>query len=87
MSAADIVLPASTKKAENVHRFTQVIAAAFSNDALNRYILLGRESHPDHPKLAQFDSRVQHWLPLVTTRAEKGGILVEAHDWAAVALW
>ncbi|KIW72039.1 hypothetical protein PV04_00263 [Phialophora macrospora] len=72
---------------EDVARFAQVIVAAFSNDALNRYLFLGRESRPDHPKLSQPDLRVEFWLPLITTRHKGGGILVQTYDYAAVALW
>jgi hypothetical protein len=72
---------------EDVARFAQVIGAAFSNDALNRYLFLGRESQPDHPKLSQPDLRVEFWLPLITTRHKNGGVLVQTYDFAAVALW
>ncbi|OCT54501.1 hypothetical protein CLCR_00919 [Cladophialophora carrionii] len=72
---------------EDVPRFAQVICAAFSNDALNRYLFLGRESRPDHPKLTQHDLRVEFWIPLITDRYRNGGILVQTYDFAAVALW
>ncbi|OAP62385.1 hypothetical protein AYL99_04588 [Fonsecaea erecta] len=72
---------------QDLHKFAQVIAAAFSNDALNRYLSMGRESHPDHPKLANLDHRVQYWLPHIKTRFENGGILIHTFDWAGVALW
>lgn len=75
------------KDEADVLKFAQVIAAAFSNDALNRYIYLGRESRPDHPKLAQPELRVQYWLPLIRSRLEAGGILLQIYDYSAVALW
>ncbi|EXJ80278.1 hypothetical protein A1O1_08420 [Capronia coronata CBS 617.96] len=68
-------------------KFTSVIAAAFADDALNRYIFLGRESRPGHPKLSQPELRLQYWLPHIRSRLEGGGILLQTHDWAAVALW
>ncbi len=71
-----------------VPRFAGVIAAAFANDALNRYLFLGRESRPDHPKLDDVDLRVQqHWLPTIQSRFDKGAVLIHTLDWAAVALW
>ncbi|KAH0836125.1 hypothetical protein AYO21_02765 [Fonsecaea monophora] len=79
--------PTPVSEEEDVHKFAQVIAAGFANDALNRYLFLGRDSRPDHPKLADFNNRVQHWLPLIKARFENGGILVHTFDWAGVALW
>lgn len=75
------------RREEDLRKFAEVIAAAFSQDALNRYLFLGRESRPDHPKLLQFDARVEHWLTLITARFHGGAILAQTHDWAAVALW
>ncbi|KIX95940.1 uncharacterized protein Z520_08195 [Fonsecaea multimorphosa CBS 102226] len=78
---------ATVNEEEDLLKFAHVIAAAFSNDALNRYLFLGRESHPDHPKLAHFDNRVQYWLPHIRSRFENGGILIQTFDYAGVALW
>ncbi|KIX03053.1 uncharacterized protein Z518_06603 [Rhinocladiella mackenziei CBS 650.93] len=77
----------TVQRDEDVSKFAQVIAAAFANDTLNRYMFLGRESRPDHPKLSQTDLRVAFWQPLMASRFEKGGILVQTYDWAGVALW
>ncbi|KAL2414150.1 hypothetical protein ABEF95_004986 [Exophiala dermatitidis] len=75
------------KDEQEITRFAEVIAAAFANDALNRYIYLGRESRPDHPKFNNFQERVQYWVSLIRRRFEAGGILLHTYDWAAVALW
>ena len=72
---------------EDVRKFAQIIATAFSNDYLNRYLFLGRESRPDHPKLTDSDLRTDFWLPAITNRFKGGAVLVQTHDWAAVALW
>ncbi|OQU97070.1 hypothetical protein CLAIMM_03072 [Cladophialophora immunda] len=88
MAAVALGCTATTVHGEDgLHKFAHVIAAAFSNDALNRYLFLGRESQPDHPKLANFDHRVQYWLPHIKTRFENGGILIQTFEWAGVALW
>lgn len=86
---SDTLVPshAVVESPEEVDKFARVIAAAFSNDALNRYLFLGLESRPDNPKLGEFDLRVQHWLPIVQTRFEKGALLIHTFDWAAAALW
>ncbi|EXJ86487.1 hypothetical protein A1O3_03438 [Capronia epimyces CBS 606.96] len=77
----------AVKEEGDVVKFAEVIAAAFSNDAINRFIFLGRESRPDHPKLRDPGLRVQYWLPLIRSRLEGGGILLHTYDWAGVALW
>ncbi|KAK4943429.1 hypothetical protein LTR10_016920 [Elasticomyces elasticus] len=86
--AARVAAPfARITKVEELENFARVIAGAFSNDALNRFIFLGRESRPDHPKLDDSEGRVQYWLPIVKSRFETGAILIQSSDWAAVALW
>jgi hypothetical protein len=86
--AAKVIAPYTrVTEANELRKFAQVIAGAFSNDAVNRFIFLGRESRPDHPKLTQFEERVQYWLPVVQTRFETGAILIQTSDWAAAALW
>lgn len=72
---------------EELVNFAQVLAGAFSNDRLSRYLYLGRESRPDHPKNSQHDERVRYWLPAVQSRFEKDSLLLQSFDWAAVALW
>jgi hypothetical protein len=72
---------------KDLQKYAQVIAAAFSNDTLNRYLLLGRESRPDHPKLSQFDLRVEFWMPMITRNFKHGAILVQTCDWTGVAMW
>jgi hypothetical protein len=71
----------------DIPKFAAIIAAAFSQDALNRYLFLGRESNPEHPKIQSLEFRTKYWEAIVQPRFESGAILVESHDWAAIALW
>jgi hypothetical protein len=73
--------------ASDLSQFASIIAAAFSQDALNRYLFLGRESNPEHPKIQSLEFRTKYWEAIVQPRFENGAILVESHDWAAIALW
>ena len=84
-----VVAPfARVTKPDEVVRFAQVLCSAFSNDPLNRYLFLGRESRPDHPKLADdAEEKLEYWLPGTRKRFEKGSVLVQSSNWAAVALW
>lgn len=74
-------------KQEELVNFAQVLARAFANDKLGRYLYLGRESRPDHPKLSQHEDRVRYWLSAVQSRFEKESLLLQSLNWAAVALW
>jgi hypothetical protein len=81
---------ARVTKQDEVVRFAQVLCSAFSNDPLNRYLFLGRESRPDHPKLladVHAERRLEYWLPGILKRFERGEVLVQSSNWAAVALW
>ncbi|KAK5228328.1 hypothetical protein LTR47_000346 [Exophiala xenobiotica] len=81
---------ARVTKQDEVVRFAQVLCSAFSNDPLNRYLFLGRESRPDHPKLladAHDGDRLEYWLPGILKRFKNGEVLVQSSNWAAVALW
>ena len=73
--------------ASEIPRFASLIAKGFSQDALNRYLYLGRESNPKHPNLQKPEIRVKYWETVVQSRFESGAILVESHDWAAIAIW
>lgn len=87
MALCPPVTATPVKSAAELPKFVNVIAEAFSDDALTRYLRLGLESRPDHPKLQSLDFGAQYWAPIVQTRFEQGGILLQANDFEAVALW
>ncbi|KAJ4349333.1 uncharacterized protein N0V89_007947 [Didymosphaeria variabile] len=60
-----------------IPRFAAIVAAAFSQDALNRYLFMGRESNPEHPKIQTLDDRKKYWEAIIQPRFEGGAILVE----------
>ncbi|KAL1610719.1 hypothetical protein SLS60_002389 [Paraconiothyrium brasiliense] len=70
-----------------IPRLAAIVAAGFSQDALNRYLFMGRESNPEHPKIQTLDDRKKYWEAIIQPRFEGGAILVESHDWAVVGLW
>lgn len=70
-----------------IPRVAAIVAAAFSEDALNRYLFMGRASNPDHPKIQSLEFRTAYWETIIQPRFESGAILVESLDWAAVAIW
>ncbi|KAF8853230.1 hypothetical protein BDZ45DRAFT_629291 [Acephala macrosclerotiorum] len=71
---------------EYADRVADVIAEAFADDALNRAAVLSSDSLPKDAKIPKA-RRVKHFLPSIRTRVALGAHLVEAGDWAAVALW
>ncbi|EFX04908.1 hypothetical protein CMQ_5170 [Grosmannia clavigera kw1407] len=67
--------------------FAQVISVSFSDDPLHRYVLMGSESHPGHPKLHTPGFQEENWLATMRSRFEGGGLLLQSYNWAAVAVW
>lgn len=71
---------------EYVEKFTGVAAAAFAADPFTRRFI----SENDNLQAAAIltPSRLyEHFLPLIKGSAESGAELVEAGDWAGIALW
>lgn len=61
-----------------------VMYGAFQDDPLTLYVLLDKESRPDHPKLAQGPDMMQF---LMETMFDAGAVMLQSCDWAAVAIW
>lgn len=67
-------------------RVAQIIGSAFARDALNRAIMLTTDGLPNNAQIT-VDRRASHLLLGIREKAVHGALLVEAGDWAAVALW
>ncbi|CZR67880.1 uncharacterized protein PAC_17779 [Phialocephala subalpina] len=78
--------PITVGKDEYAERIAHVIADAFAGDALNRAAVLSLDSLPNDAEIPR-ERRIKHFLPSIKTRVGLGAHLVEAGDWAAVALW
>ena len=78
--------PITVGNDEYVERLTKVIGEAFARDALNRASILSADSLPNDAEIST-SRRVKHFLPGIKRRAASGAFLVEAGDWAAVAIW
>ena len=78
--------PITTGSEEYAERFATVIGAAFASDALNRAVLLIKDDLPNDAVLSD-ERRAQHFFAGIKNKAETGGILVEAANFAAVAVW
>lgn len=72
---------------DDVAKFATIITSSFTEDAVNHYLYLGLDARPDNPILQRNELRVQYWMKVIQPRLECGAILVQSHDWAAVALW
>jgi hypothetical protein len=75
-----------TDRAE-VSKFSEILGAAFAEGAFNRYMYLGRESRPDHPKLSDIQARTELWQAVLIKRFDTGAIFVQACNYSAVAVW
>lgn len=85
-----ISLPSSVHRItaeEDVVKFTEVLALAFTNSEVTRWFFLGNESRPNHPKMERWDLLMGYWLPGIKARFETGGFLAQSHDYAGVAVW
>ena len=76
----------TTGNGDYADRLTNVIAAAFAGDALNRAVVLYSSSLPNDAEITH-ERLVEHFLSGVKSKAASGGILAEAGNWAAAALW
>lgn len=83
---SQILPPITVGTDEYAERIADVLAEAFANDALNRAAVLSSDSLPNDVKIPK-ERRIKHFLPSIRTRVALGAHLVEAGDWAAVALW
>lgn len=84
--ASKSILPITTGKEDYAERLAGVVGSAFARDALNRAVILAKDSLPNDAEISG-ERRAQHFLPLIKNQAGNGGILVEAGNWAAVAVW
>jgi hypothetical protein len=63
-----------------------VVGSAFVSDALNRAKLLTVDSMTNDAEIT-VERRASYFLPTIRQKALHGALLVEAANWAAVALW
>jgi len=68
---------------EYAEPLADVIAGAFENDPLNRYIVLSGDPSPNDVE----EKRKEGILGRIKNRAKAGAHLVEVGSWAAAALW
>jgi hypothetical protein len=76
----------TTGGGEYVERLSNLMAAAFARDPLNRATILYSNSLPNNAEISH-ERWVEHFLSSTKNKASSGGILVEAGNWAAAALW
>jgi hypothetical protein len=76
----------TTGSGDYVERLVNLMAAAFARDPLNRAMILYSDSLPNDAEIGH-ERWVEHFLPSTKNKASSGGILVEAGNWAAAALW
>lgn len=67
-------------------RAAETVASAFEEDALYRAILLTTDSLCNDAKIST-ERRAEYLIPRIREKMRRGALLVEAGNWAAVALW
>ena len=78
--------PITVGNEEYAERIANVISEAFARDPLSRAALLSLDSLPNDAEIPT-ERRIKHFLPGIKKKAASGALLVEAGNWAAVALW
>jgi len=71
---------------EYIPRVSQILASAFANDPLARYIYLSGDDLPNDAIITQ-ERREKGFVERLTGRIVTGPHLVEAGGWAACAVW
>ena len=84
--ASKPIVPITTGKEDYAERLASVIGSAFARDALNRAVVLTKDSLPNDSEISD-ERRAEHFLPHIRNQAKNGAVLVESGNWAAVALW
>ncbi|KAF5858057.1 hypothetical protein ETB97_004926 [Aspergillus alliaceus] len=67
-------------------RAANIISEAFAHDALNRAMIITSYSLSNEVGVS-VERRTYHFLSSIRRKVRDGGLLVEAGNWAAVALW
>ncbi|TVY80743.1 Uncharacterized protein LSUE1_G002553 [Lachnellula suecica] len=84
--ATKILPPITIGSIGRAEQIAHVICKAFAGDALNRAAILSLDSSPNDTVIS-LERCIQHFIPSIKNKAASGALLVEAGDWAAVALW
>jgi hypothetical protein len=84
-------LPAvTTSNASNnglyIEKTAAIMALAFENDALERYVTLVSDNLPNSTVIPH-ERHLQHFMTSIEQKVKAGVIVSEAGGWAAAALW
>jgi hypothetical protein len=82
------VIPRTTKGsgAEYARRASEVLSAAFANDAFNSCVIRGTDGIADDVPITP-EHRLHTFEHILKSRLDAGAELVEAADWAGAAIW
>jgi hypothetical protein len=71
---------------EYLEKFTQIAAAAFHRDPLERRVISEEYDLPPGAEIT-IDRLYENFLPWIRDSVEKGSEIIEAGSWAGAALW
>lgn len=72
--------------AEYIPRIAKLLATAFADEPVGRYINLSSNNLPNEATISQ-ERREQAFIERLTGRIVANPLLIEAGDWAAGAVW
>ncbi len=62
------------------------MAAAFEDDALERYVILVSDNLPNSTVIPR-QRHLEHFTTSIAEKGKAGAIISESGDWGAAALW
>jgi hypothetical protein len=69
-----------------IRKTSAIMAAAFENDALERYVTLVSDNLPNSTVIPP-ERHFKHFATSIAEKVKAGVIISEAGDWGAAALW
>lgn len=69
-----------------IQKTSAIMAAAFEDDALERYVTLVSDNLPNSTVIPP-ERHLQHFTTSIAEKVKAGVIMSEAGDWGAAALW
>jgi hypothetical protein len=69
-----------------VQKTSAIMAAAFKDDALERYVTLVSDNLPNSTVIP-LERHLQHFLTTIAKKVKAGVMVSEAGNWGAAALW
>jgi hypothetical protein len=69
-----------------IQKTSAIMAAAFENDALERYVTIASDNLPNSTVIPP-ERHLKHFTTSIAEKVKAGAIVSEAGNWGAAAIW